>query len=41
MDPARMLAGFPGPWSVSETTGEFVVKDANGRALAYFIGGAT
>jgi hypothetical protein len=36
MDPARMLAGFPGPWSVSETTGEFVVKDANGRALAYF-----
>jgi hypothetical protein len=36
MDPARMLAGFPAPWSVSETTGEFVVKDANGRALAYF-----
>jgi hypothetical protein len=36
MDPARMLAGFPAPWSVSEATGEFVVKDANGRALAYF-----
>jgi hypothetical protein len=36
MDPARMLAGFPAPWSVTETTGEFIVKDANGRALAYF-----
>jgi hypothetical protein len=36
MDPARMLAGFPAPWTVSETTGEFIVKDARGRALAYF-----
>jgi hypothetical protein len=36
MDPARMLAGFPAPWSVTETTGEFIVKDASGRALAYF-----
>jgi hypothetical protein len=36
MDPARMLAGFPAPWSVSETTGEFIVKDATGRALAHF-----
>jgi hypothetical protein len=41
MDPARMLAGFPAPWSVSETTREFVVKDANGRALAYFYWWAT
>jgi hypothetical protein len=36
MDPARMLAGFPAPWNVSETTGEFIVRDANGRALAHF-----
>jgi hypothetical protein len=36
MDPARMLAGVPAPWTVSETTGEFIVKDASGRALAYF-----
>jgi hypothetical protein len=36
MDPARMLAGFPAPWTVVETTGEFVVKDASGRALACF-----
>jgi hypothetical protein len=36
MDPARMLAGFPAPWTVVETTGEFTVKDASGRALAYF-----
>jgi hypothetical protein len=36
MDPARMLAGFPAPWTVFETTGEFIVKDASGRALAYF-----
>jgi hypothetical protein len=36
MDPARMLAGFPAPWTVSEATGAFVVKDASGRALAYF-----
>ena len=36
MDPARMLAGFPAPWTVVEATGEFIVKDASGRALAYF-----
>jgi hypothetical protein len=36
MDPACMLAGFPSPWTVVETTGEFIVKDANGRALAHF-----
>jgi hypothetical protein len=36
MDPARMLAGFPAPWTVVETTGEFIVKDSSGRALAYF-----
>jgi hypothetical protein len=36
MDPARMLAGFPAPWSVTEATGEFIVKDASDRALAYF-----
>jgi hypothetical protein len=36
MNPARTLAGFPTPWTVVEATGEFIVKDANGRALAYF-----
>jgi hypothetical protein len=36
MDPARMLVDFPAPWTVVETTGEFIVKDASGRALAYF-----
>jgi hypothetical protein len=36
MDPARMLAGFSTPWTVVETTGEFIIKDATGRALAYF-----
>jgi hypothetical protein len=36
MDPARMLAGFPTPWTVVEATGEYIVKDANGKALAYF-----
>jgi hypothetical protein len=36
MDPARIPAGFPAPWAVSETTGEFIVRDASGRALAYF-----
>ena len=36
MDPARMLVGFPAPWTVVEATGEFIVKDAGGRALAYF-----
>jgi hypothetical protein len=34
MDPARMLAGFPAPWTVVEATGEFIVKDTSGRALA-------
>jgi hypothetical protein len=43
MDPAHMLAGFLTPWTVVETTGEFIVKDANGRPLAYFYwwGGTT
>jgi hypothetical protein len=36
MDPARMLAGFPTPWTVVEATGEYIVKDATGRALAHF-----
>jgi hypothetical protein len=36
MNPARMLAGFPAPWTVVEATGEFIVKDTSGRALAYF-----
>jgi hypothetical protein len=36
MDPTCLLAGFPAPWTVSETTGEFLVKDASDRALAYF-----
>jgi hypothetical protein len=36
MDPARMLAGFPAPWTVCETTGEFIVTDASGRTLAHF-----
>jgi hypothetical protein len=31
-----MLAGFPARWTVSEVTGEFIDKDAGGRALAYF-----
>jgi hypothetical protein len=42
MDPALMLSGFPTPWSVTETTREFIVKDLNGRVLAYsLICGAT
>jgi hypothetical protein len=36
METARMLADFPAPWIVFETTGEFIVKDASGRPLAYF-----
>jgi hypothetical protein len=36
MGPARMLAGFPTPWTVVEATGEYIVKHANGRALAHF-----
>ena len=36
MDPARMLTGFPAPWTVCETTGEFVVRDSSGRTLAHF-----
>jgi hypothetical protein len=35
MDPRR-LADFPAPWTVTEGTGEFIVKDAIGRPLAYF-----
>jgi hypothetical protein len=42
MDP-RSLADFPAPWTVTEGTGEFIVKDASGRPLAYFYwwGGTT
>ena len=36
MKPAGVPAGFPAPWTVAENTGEFIVKDANGRALAHF-----
>jgi hypothetical protein len=36
MKPAGVPAGFPAPWTVAENTGEFIVKDASGRALAYF-----
>jgi hypothetical protein len=36
MDPARMLAGFPTPWTVVEATGEYIVADARGRTLAHF-----
>jgi hypothetical protein len=31
-----MLTGFPTPWAVFETTGEFIVMDASGRTLAHF-----
>ena len=27
---------FPPPWSVEETDACFIVRDANGQALAYF-----
>ena len=27
--------GFPPPWSVDETNACFIVRDANGQALAY------
>jgi hypothetical protein len=36
MEPTRMLTGFPAPWAVFETTGEFIVMDASGRTLAHF-----
>ena len=36
MDPARMLAAFPTPWTVVEATGEYIVTDARGRTLAHF-----
>ena len=26
---------FPGPWSIEESLEAFIVKDANGQALAY------
>jgi hypothetical protein len=29
---------FPPPWSVDETDACFIVRDANGQALAYRIG---
>jgi hypothetical protein len=32
---------FPPPWSVEETNGGYVVKDANGQPLAYVYGRQT
>ena len=31
----RLLRRFPPPWSVEETDACFIVRDANGQALAY------
>jgi hypothetical protein len=31
-----MVTVFPGPWTISEATGEFIVADAGGRVLAHF-----
>jgi hypothetical protein len=36
MDPAGMLSGFPTSWTVVETRGEFIIKDASDRTLAHF-----
>jgi hypothetical protein len=41
MDPARMLVGFPAPWTVVEATGEFIVKDAGGRYFYWWGDGTT
>ena len=30
-----MMGRFPPPWSVEETDACFIVRDANGQALAY------
>jgi hypothetical protein len=35
LDLALMSRNFPPPWSVEEVDSCFVVKDANGQALAY------
>jgi hypothetical protein len=34
-DLALMSRRFPPPWSVEETDACFIVRDANGQALAY------
>jgi hypothetical protein len=31
----RLLRRFPPPWSAEETDACFIVRDANGQALAY------
>jgi hypothetical protein len=33
----RRLREFPPPWSVEETDACFIVRDANGQALAYVL----
>jgi endo-1,4-beta-D-glucanase Y len=35
MTPPRPARRFPPPWSVEETDACFIVRDANGQALAY------
>ena len=35
MTPPRPVRRFPPPWSVEETDACFIVRDANGQALAY------
>jgi hypothetical protein len=32
---SRHLRRFPPPWSIEEREESFIVKDANGQALAY------
>jgi len=34
-------ADFPPTWTLQDTLGGFVVRDANGQALAYFYGHST
>ena len=34
-DLALMSRRFPPPWSFEETDARFIVRDANGQALAY------
>jgi hypothetical protein len=35
MTPPRPARRFPPPWSAEETDACFIVRDANGQALAY------